>query len=485
MRLSPSALSAILNAWPDIPPSNAGCFSPENLAIIHSYTHGSTSSEFLFARERLKNQLIATTLNHAKLYIPAYGRGGPKDLSTVEISSGEHALKQVKPTDRAEVQNSGSDYVARNTGFLGATFTSGSSNGVPLLCERSPEEVDWLQRYHLATTKDEDQHGSEPLCLAITTANHGFTVSLPGRGYTFPVDLRERAAFPRAQWLLQNCFSWDGYDTRVRFIVGSFRKVYLLGLFLASRGILPSKQQIKGIQTYGSYAAPSLKKQLERWFGCKLTDVYSLAEFVGSATYCEECGGFHMPPLWYTELECTNEDTSIGELLVTPLYPGAQRFLPLRYRTGDLFVIKKPNCSLTLPAYQYCGRKGESIFPRHWQGRCIPSVFASNALAKIPDISRDRTNSLEGLLDASAGKAPEFEFKCTELPSNLIRLTIKLTYEPLLFPERVLELTELILSNLGKELSSAYGAESSKQMCSEIDLRFLGPLQSINAPDVR
>lgn len=485
IHLSPQALLAVLQIWPHIPSLEVGHLLPANIAMLHSYTHGTSAVSYLESRSRLSELLLAATLDFVAKHIPIYRRERLIPTLFGEGICPQDVLKSITPVDRQLVQANSSQFVATNTTFSGVTFTSGTSTGVPLMCERSVEEINWLGGYQQYILNHHAKCGLEPLCLSITTANHGSTVTLPGRGYAFPLDLRERSAFQRAQWLLNMQFRWAGYSSEIQFITGSFRKVYLLGLYLANHNALPRRGQILGVQTYGSYANPEQKKQLEMWFHCAVTDIFSMSEFLGASAFCEICQGFHMPPMWYTEILTNNIMTTIGELVVTPLFPFVRRFFPLRYRTGDLFQLLPGKCQKYQDAFRYLGRVNEAIFPVAWKGAAFPSTIIVDVLSDIPDVSRDRTSALEGLLDAAAGKAPEFITDISETGTGMAVLKIKLVYDPILFSGRVNELENLIRRRLHSALLELYPNLSIIDFESNLSLSFVGPNHAFHAPDNR
>lgn len=433
---SPLLLEQIIASWPNILDDTH--LNPANVATLFSYMIGSPA--YSGASRLLHDRLASTTIDRARRLVPYYSQLD-QDASS--------CLDRVPTIDRAMVSAQREDFLAQDTQFAFATFTSGTTSGEPLIVERCLSEQSYLSVYFRELAGAPVTDGKAyALGLATDTNNHGSVLQIPARAYYFIIDLRERTGFHRAAWLLSQTFTFPGFDNLISRITSSFRKVFLLTQYLRERGIRLRPKQVQSISCYGNYIPRRQKKLIEEYYECEVSDVFSLSEFFGSARYCRHCSGFHFEPFVIVEVLEPDSDRhapGYGELVVTPLFPFTQRFTLLRYRTGD--YVEQIKCRNGEVGYRYKGRVRDchriEAPPIPW----LSPIDVWEAVDEFPDLHRRSTPRFISLLDSSIGNMPDFRVVVEKDPP---RLTIesRLTYDPSAYPERLQELSLAVRKSL-------------------------------------
>ena len=357
----------------------------------------------------LTDRLLDLTVRVAADHVSYY--------STEEYKSDEcwtaESISEIQPVSRDEVAARRSEFISTVTNFAFSSFTSGTTNSDPLLIERSLEEQRYLGNL-FSRIFSGCGAGLAPLGLTSPTQHHGSVIQIPTLGYGFVADLRYESGLRRAKWLLKHNFNLSGYDNHISSVSGTLPRLLRLTAYLEQNDFEPQFGRNGSIVSFGHFVPKICREWLSSFWGVLLTDNYSLTEIIGSASFCEDCQGFHFNPLVHAETVSLSTgktiETGLGELVLTSLFPFTQRFPLIRYRTGDLVTAKKSQCEKGTVAYQIRGRIANSccLDQKHsiWVGSCD----IINGLSQCPDVSVSRTSELETecLSELDIGGKPRF-----------------------------------------------------------------------------
>ncbi|WP_303317603.1 hypothetical protein Q4Q34_16940 [Flavivirga abyssicola] len=306
--------------------------------------------------ELLQNKLLDLTLRTAKENTPYYKETIPNDANWT-ISK----LDRLLTLSKDELYQNRAEILSEITTFGFVTFTTGTTNQPPLLIERSQEEQLYLQNF-FSILQSGMLHSEKlkPLGIVEGSMNHGSVLRLPGIGYNFMIELTKDYGVIRTAWLLQNEFHFNGIENKVSQLNTTVMGLSYLYQYLTENNIEIPKDQLNSITIFGWPVPKSRRKKFEDYFNVKISDNYSMSEMFGGAKYCQQCDGYHFDPFVVPEiidLETGKQlETGTGELILTPLFPFTQRFVLIRYRTGDLVDVTKVNCDKGILAYKFRGR---------------------------------------------------------------------------------------------------------------------------------
>jgi phenylacetate-CoA ligase len=129
--------------------------------------------------------------------------------------------------------------------------------------------------------------------------------------------------------------------------------------FLARRALQKGfNQRLKGIVCWGDNLYQHYRKEIEKAFGCRVTDTYGCGEGIQVAAQCGEGKGVYHVFMPHVIVEVVDEmgtpvpDGEQGHILLTRLTAGAMPLI--RYRVGDLGRVgEKTSCP--------CGRGLETL----------------------------------------------------------------------------------------------------------------------------
>jgi hypothetical protein len=364
----------------------------------------------------LKDRLIDLTVRMARRHTQWYARMLPEPTEPVGCKS----LHRLPMVTRRQLTEHRQEFVAGITTFGFTTFTGGTTGQTPLMIERALEE----QRYlvNLLSSVQTPPQGLRALGLVAANSSHGEVFQIPGSGYAFSVNFEQDAGFRKAAWLLQQDFTFPGFQRKISFIQGYFEFVHLLMLYLKEQGIrLPN--QIRGVACYGMAIPPSRRAAVSDYFGVEVSDNFSMGEAHGSAPFDPLDGTYAFSPFLHAEVVDLETQEPVehgsGELVLTTLFPFTQRFPLIRYRSGDL--VFTPSRVPLGPLFRVRGRlvKAVSLGGRH----VLSSGDVALALEELSYVARNRgLTSMVANADAAAG--PNFRLSATTAVGALIEVTM-------------------------------------------------------------
>jgi phenylacetate-coenzyme A ligase PaaK-like adenylate-forming protein len=276
--------------------------------------------------------------------------------------------------------------------------------------ERSLEEQMYFGNFYSLIERQQPSSAKKPLGLIFGTLNHGHQLQIPGRGYSFVVDLRSDTGYRTSEHLLTQDFELPGFERRISAIYGSFGRILLLMRYLSERGVQLPSGQIRVVQTFGQFVPAAQRAVAERYFGVRIDTSYSMTEVFCGARYGHEENAYFFDPMGVAELVdaqgCPVREGEVGELVVTPLFPFCQHFVVLRYRTGDLFVARSTDSPRGRRALVFKGRKANSI---EIEGvGVLGSADVAEVLESIPEVYRPNLPHIKAVSDTAFAGLPKF-----------------------------------------------------------------------------
>ncbi len=363
------------------------------------------------ARKELQDRLLDLTYRVAREHVPYYERRLPSvDSASLTVCR----LRDLPTISRAEAYKNNQQLISPVTTFAFVTFTSGTTRQPPLLIERSTEEQQYISSFfmHLQASLFLDSKRSAPLGLSEGFLDHGSILRAPAFGYSFVVELATDRGQNRALWLLQKEFQFPRIEHKISALYGSFYMLRYLCELLKAENAVPPPGQLRSVTCFGSAVSHAGRQRMAAILGVPIGDNYSLAEMFGGARYCHQCDAYHFDPFVIPEVvDLANGEPvemGSGELVLTPLFPFTQRFVLIRYRTGDLVERIVTNCDQGEEGYRFRGRLKNSIeVGRLGGGLIIGEAEIADALDSLPEVNRS-TGTLTLLSDRTTAGIPMF-----------------------------------------------------------------------------
>jgi len=168
---------------------------------------------------------------------------------------------------------------------------------------------------------------------------------------------------------------------------------YPAGLYLvASRALQKGfYRKLKSVITWGDGVYPHYREAMKKAFGVEINDTYGCGEGMQMAAQCGHSTGYHIHSLDVI-IEAVDDNGqavppgSIGNLLITRLYPGPMPLI--RYRIGDLGILgNSATCECgrgfdVLASLQ--GRETDAVITP--DGKRLIGVFFAGVIQHFPEI---------------------------------------------------------------------------------------------------
>lgn len=375
-------------------------------------------------------------------------------------------------------------------------FTSGTTSGKPFLTRRSRSEIAEIQKCReLLPKHNKENNHFIPLVLEITGNMHGTPAPSMSREVIQVPALSEGHVLTIHD-LLASTFDFPGIESKISVLRIPYRPLQTLSLYFLQEGINCKDFGLKRISTTSFHISKRWRDFLTEQWQASLMDSYSLSEFPGNAAVqCEVCGYWHFVlPILIPEVvdPFTKQpiESGIGTLLLTGLYPFAQRQVLIRYWTGDL-VERGPKCINDDFGFRMKGRLSQSILI-HEKDQSKPLLLSfdlHDIIDVLPDINRsDLIKERSSLPNFSYLVKQELlrmmlplpvRYTLENLPSGKykIRLDIVLNYPPEFYPRRAQELAEYITTQL-RSRNIILTEALDNHLC-DIDVCFLSPHNSL------
>lgn len=253
--------------------------------------------------------------------------------------------------------------------------------------------------------------------------------------------------------------AWDLLSSDKRFdaLIAPLSTLKWLTVALLERGHDLARLRLDVVGATGYPVTAFSRAWLERAWGCRLVDNYSLSELPGFAYPSRETGFQHwvggavhfelIDPL--TARAVRARTGALGELVATSLLPAAKRMPLIRYRTGDIVEVgpvEKRGDFAGKRGVRFRGRVSHSVIARAARGR------RSAYLA----LSRDVLEVAEALPDVAMEPHPAEVLRLVPpcdvgVPKVLVdteaeRIHVELRFDPARYPKRALEVARAFRS---------------------------------------
>jgi hypothetical protein len=234
---------------------------------------------------------------------------------------------------------------------------------------------------------------------------------------------------------------------------------------------------IREIGINAGYLTARWRYLIEHHWGAPIYDNYSLSEIASPATELDRGGWYRFtPPPLVTEVIDPHSgaplDKGAGHLVLTPLYPFAQRQPLIRYATGDLVEIGDHPPGTPEFSFRFRGRVHQSVH-RPREGDTDYLLFPTELEEIVdpqPEVAR-RPSAFEqvnGLGEQQVGQA----LYAACLDGDVVRASVGVRFNPHLFPLTAGDLREHIAAELRARHPALDAAVSRGELRLEIDLCF-------------
>lgn len=461
-------------------------FEPESLASQYAHVMlGRARERDNGDVEAFREVLLAATITQARKHSKYYGSILP------EILNGRFPLEKltsIQVLTRARLVEHTLDL--RTSNEPGVVQSTTGTTGNPISVYRTESEVRFLQRFQGALQEllNASQPTLPPLVLNLANTYHGRSLDIPRRGYFLTTSLFDPVLLDQIErWLITEHAIPD-VASRVSKIVGLYHHVEWLTYMLKVRGFDFAQCTIERIFTSGGYLTSRWKAILERTWSAQVIPVYSLTEIFTYANLCVECGHYHFLPDVIAELVNPFNhgplDGTVGELLLTGLFPFNQGQPAIRYATGDLFRQNQNQCWQG-DGYRFAGRIDHSVILR--LDTRPPVVIGSAELLDVFDEFAELLRSpflrnMPGITGGVEIGRPACTVELIERVGgrSLIRFVASLMYDTFLFKEATEQCERRMAERIRQafpELDQAIEAEEC-----EIEVRCVGAFENGGLP---
>lgn len=395
--------------------------------------------------EELHRYLLPKTLEHAVRNSPFYAEWlgstwnrveGPEDLPLLPVLEKSTCVDQ---QDRMRCGPPPNDFgsVSSGTTRVGNRF---------FRVERNEDETRALAEYFDMVGGPRNR-GPSPLVLHILTPNHG----LPAAPAP-PNTLRIAWAYSHNVFqLVEQALQADLQGRRITVLRVSVSVLKQLTAWFLSSGVDMRAFSVREIGTYAAQVTPRWRANLEKLWGARIYDNYSLSEFKTAATQCRTCGFYHFtePPLIAEYLDPrTQKPTTddVAHLVLTGLYPYVQRTPLIRYATNDL-VERGPQCARAgARGFRFLGRRNQTLmddqhhlmFPLH-----LEAIADADC-----DVAR-HTHPSERTEKLPPNSVGDPKYRCALVDGQVV-VTVGTMFHPQLFPAAAAALQKRLARKLRK-----------------------------------
>lgn len=399
-------------------------------------------------RAILKDRLFDLTIQQAKQQSIFYADRF-KHLNNSE-PFGVDQLGSLPLLYRSDVEKAGWEICSRFATYSFSSYSSGTTNGSPLIVHRSTQEQSYLMQFFAELSLDKSRK-EQVLVLSLSDWDNGKRLQIPSSAYSFPVSLGSLEGNYQAITLLKKNYKIDGQDRRINTLTGSFGGVLELSAYMYTKGYSELTKQIENIQATAQYQTEHSRKWVSDFWGCSVGNRYSLSELFYSAQYCSKTNLFYFDMFGITEIVAfgTNRKISTGRgvLVLTGLYPFTQMTPLIRYVPGDLIEACESNSSLGSIGYRFLGRISDSLDLKKelGDGAFLGSAEVYEILDSLGDLSRGPCAN-QHVSHSEVANKPHFRLGHNEKDKAI--LEIELRYSPVAFATRTNEVKKIIKEGL-------------------------------------
>jgi len=419
--------------------------------------------------------LLRVTLSHARGRCDFY-RNHPAYSVFPDTMPGERPdLASWPILDRSIIKQDLDGFLDKSLEPGIISHTSGST-GEAFDIYRSRDEIAFLEAYFSQDLKDLEQANIlHPIVLAFSNLFHGSLLPLPSYSFVLNAGVTDDTLLSDALRVLDKEYNVVGCENRVSSINGLSFHVLFFTSYLIENGINPKGFNIRSLGITGRYTSRHWRNFLRKAWAADVRDRISMTEVIGGANRLGDSNIFLVDPHVFPELVSSENQSpnqsKIGSLVYTNLYPFVQQQPLIRYRTGDLV-----RCLKTTPfMFEYLGRESNCLGYQdrsEWRWLLF-SAPLNEILSPLPDIGTyDIFGAVTIVHDRSIGALPLAKAYWTN--DRVLHLDIELRYSPHLYVERVSYLRDVI----EKSLRNVRGTSLDEDLRSsrvQLELKFLPP----------
>lgn len=257
-------------------------------------------------------------------------------------------------------------------------------------------DMNEAQARHAALMEHYAKVNPRPLFMNLVNLGHGYDTSVALEG-AFQMAIERPFQVDVILELLRREFSFPGYTSRIRAIVGAVRLLKALTLLCQQREIDPGDFRVDLISTSSQHLTSRWRRLLAEYWGAQVDETYGISEVPGvHARRCTACGRFHFAPQGIVEVLALGSDEPVtkgaGRVVGTCLYPLAAMQPIIRYDIGDVIDITE-TCAVTgLPGFEFVGRQRDLITIREAGGDrvLLSPVTVNEILDATPGIASEQ-----------------------------------------------------------------------------------------------
>lgn len=303
--------------------------------------------------ERLREdqeKRLKETLRIAYTEVPFYRERFDRQGVRVEDVAHPRDLVRLPPVTKDELRQAYPDRCTRKTGFPVSEFFTSGSSGRPFAVRVDSSTLSAARALMFLRANFSGWEIGDSFLQTGMSLKRGMVRAvkdyLLGVQYVSAFDLTD-AVLDRYLVLIE--------QHRLQYVMGYPGSIYFLACRARQTGF---NHPLKGIVCWGDNLYKNYRKEMEKAFGCRVTDTYGCGEGIQVAAQCGQGGGDYHIFMPHVIVEVVDEqgipvpEGQPGTILLTRLDAGTMPLI--RYRVGDM-GRKGPNT--TCP----CGRSLETL----------------------------------------------------------------------------------------------------------------------------
>lgn len=426
------------------------------------------------ARRRFHDLLLPGTIARAQM-VPFYA----DLLNGVDPAEVTYNTLDRLPTVNKEVIRAAGRRAQLLDDQLVDEVLSTGTTGTPFVTVRGAREQAFIRKFY-SRVESAAAPGKLIRGLHIVNPRHGFHVSVPSPFYFHRITLFDVGSFDYGAKVICETFADPGIEPRCTVISGGERSVRAFVDHLTYVFDPPFRSELRYALTFGHYVPAHFRMHLNKEFGIRVVDRYSLSEMFGGATEDLEGGWYHFDPVVVPEVVSTEDrrplTEGVGELVLTALYPFQEAQPMIRYATGDLVEVTHSKSSQpeTL-AIRPLGRIRFGVPSPHggWlvtATQLYDALDPLSGLARIPEMMGSPV-----IRDPHALGNPIYDAAVEQLDRSRHRLVLRCVPKQGVAPDQCESLRATISQRLCQESESLRSGVKTGAV--ELDVRFVDAIE--------
>jgi phenylacetate-coenzyme A ligase PaaK-like adenylate-forming protein len=339
------------------------------------------------ARRQFHNALLPGTVANA-LKTPFFSDIlGEVDPSKIDVET----LQALPLVSKHKIVEAGRRARIADGQLLDEILSTGTT-GEPFVTVRGAREQAFIRDFYQRAGGD-PENGRLIRGVHVVNPRHGHHVTVPSPFYFHRLTLFDMGSFDYGASLLGQTFDDPNIEPVCTVLSGGERSVRAFIAHIVDRFDLPFESGLEYALTFGHYVPKHFRAFLDKQFGIRVLDRFSLSEMFGGASESLACGWYHFDPVVLPEVLSVVDrrplTEGVGELVLTALYPFQEAQPLIRYATGDLVEVTHSRSSIpnTLAVRPF-GRIQFSVRSPTGPGWLIAATQLYDALDDCPELAR-------------------------------------------------------------------------------------------------